>query len=138
MRWLICVDHIERHLVHDGGGSDLVAQSCLTLVTPWTVAHQAPLSVEFSRQEYWGKLPFSSPGYFLTQGSNLGLLHCRWILYWLSHQQSAWYTIIVENLIILVIISMVPIYSAYLWWLKIKMLSKTISFMWLKTKLKKQ
>ena len=30
--------------------------------TPWTVAHQAPLSMEFSRQEYWSKLPFSSPG----------------------------------------------------------------------------
>ena len=28
-------------------------------VTPLTVAHQAPLSVEFSRQEYWGGLPFA-------------------------------------------------------------------------------
>ena len=27
-------------------------------VTPWTVARQAPLSMEFSRQEYWGGLPF--------------------------------------------------------------------------------
>ena len=26
--------------------------------TPWTVAHQAPLSIEFSRQEYWSGLPF--------------------------------------------------------------------------------
>ena len=31
-------------------------------VIPWTVAHQAPLSVEFSRQEYWSGLPFPSPG----------------------------------------------------------------------------
>ena len=31
-------------------------------VTPWTAAHQAPLSVGFSRQEYWSGLPFSSPG----------------------------------------------------------------------------
>ena len=31
-------------------------------VTPWTVAHQAPLSMEFSRQEYWSGLPFLSPG----------------------------------------------------------------------------
>ena len=31
-------------------------------VTPWTVAHQAPLSMEFSRQEYWSGLPFPSPG----------------------------------------------------------------------------
>ena len=30
--------------------------------TPWTVVHQAPLSVRFSRQEYWGGLPFSPPG----------------------------------------------------------------------------
>ena len=29
-------------------------------VTPWTVACQAPLSMEFSRQEYWSGLPFSS------------------------------------------------------------------------------
>ena len=33
-----------------------------SFVIPWTVAHQAPLSVEFSRQEYWSGLPFSSPG----------------------------------------------------------------------------
>ena len=31
-------------------------------VTPWTVAQQAPLSMEFSRQEYWSELPFPSPG----------------------------------------------------------------------------
>ena len=31
-------------------------------VTPWTVVHQAPLSMEFSRQEYWSGLPFPSPG----------------------------------------------------------------------------
>ena len=29
---------------------------------PWTVAHQAPLSLEFSRQEYWSGLPSLSPG----------------------------------------------------------------------------
>ena len=37
------------------------AQLCLT-VTPWTVAHQASLSTEFSRQEYWSGWPFPSPG----------------------------------------------------------------------------
>ena len=31
-------------------------------VTPWTVVHQAPLSMGFSRQEYWSGLPFPSPG----------------------------------------------------------------------------
>ena len=36
--------------------------SVLLLVTPWTVAHQVPLSVEFCRQEYWSGLPFSTPG----------------------------------------------------------------------------
>ena len=30
--------------------------------TPWTVAYQAPLSIGFSRQEYWNGLPFPSPG----------------------------------------------------------------------------
>ena len=30
-------------------------------VTPWTVVHQALLSMEFSRQQYWGELPFPSP-----------------------------------------------------------------------------
>ena len=30
--------------------------------TPWTVTHQAPLSMEFSREEYWSKLPFPPPG----------------------------------------------------------------------------
>ena len=31
-------------------------------MTPWTVAHQAPLSMGFSRQKYWSELPFPSPG----------------------------------------------------------------------------
>ena len=38
-----------------------VAQSCPTLVTPWTVAYQAPLSTGFSRQEYWSGVPLPSP-----------------------------------------------------------------------------
>ena len=41
---------------------DLAAQSCPTLATPWTVAHRAPLSTGFSRQEHWSGLPFPSPG----------------------------------------------------------------------------
>ena len=39
-----------------------VAQSCLTLCNPRTVARQAPLCIEFSRQEYWSGLPLSTPG----------------------------------------------------------------------------
>ena len=37
-------------------------------VTPWTVAHQAPPSMEFSKQEYWSGLPFFFQGIFPTQG----------------------------------------------------------------------
>ena len=33
-----------------------------SFASPWTVARQAPLSMEFSRQEYWSVLPFPSPG----------------------------------------------------------------------------
>ena len=40
----------------------------------------------FSGQGYWSGLPFPLQGIFLTQGSVLGLLHCGWILYQLSHQ----------------------------------------------------
>ena len=42
-----------------GGG--LVAKSCLTLATPWTVACEAPLSMGFLRQAYWNGLPVPSP-----------------------------------------------------------------------------
>ena len=55
-------------------------------VTPCTVAHQAPPSMGFSRQEYWSGLPFPSPGDLPTQGLNPGLPHRRQTLYSLSHQ----------------------------------------------------
>ena len=42
--------------------SSLVAKLCPTLAAPWTVVYQAPLSMGFSRQEYWSELPFPSPG----------------------------------------------------------------------------
>ena len=45
----------------------LVTESCLTLVTPWTVAYQAALSMGFPSQEYWSGVPFPSPGDFPTQ-----------------------------------------------------------------------
>ena len=53
------------HLVYlgsGGGGGELVAKLCLTLAIPWTVAHQAPLSMGFPRQQYWSELPFPAPG----------------------------------------------------------------------------
>ena len=40
--------------------------------TPWTVAYQAPLSMEFSRQEYWSELPFPSPGNLPHPGIEAG------------------------------------------------------------------
>ena len=43
-------------------------QSCLTFVTPWMVARQTPLSLGFSKQEYWSGLPFPPPGYFPDPG----------------------------------------------------------------------
>ena len=70
---LLCGQHLEQLLRfvvshwaslkrRDGGLGGLVAKLCPTLAIPWTVACQAPLSMGFSRQEYWSGLPFPSPG----------------------------------------------------------------------------
>ena len=53
-------------------GCGLVAKLCPTLVNPWTVAGQAPLSMGFSRKEYWSVLPFPSPGDLLNPGIEPG------------------------------------------------------------------
>ena len=59
--------------------------SCVPLfATPWNVAYQAPPSTRFTRQEH---CHFLLQRIFLTQGLNLGLLHCRQMLYHLSHQR---------------------------------------------------
>ena len=42
--------------------------------TPWTVAHQVPLSREFSREEYWSGLPFPTPGNLPYLGIELASL----------------------------------------------------------------
>ena len=47
--------------------------------TPTTVAHQAPLSMEFSRQEDWNGVPFSTSGFFPTHGLSLHFLH---LMHW--------------------------------------------------------
>ena len=57
----------------------------LLFVTPWTVALQAPLSMEFSRQEYWGELLFPTPGN-LPDPEIKPCVSCisgigRWVLY---------------------------------------------------------
>ena len=69
-------------------GGSLVAKSCLTLATPWTVAHQAPLSMGFSRLENWSGFHFLLQGIFLTQELNSDLLDCRQIIYQLSYEGS--------------------------------------------------
>ena len=59
-------------------------------VTPWTVACQDPLSMEFSRQEEWSGFPFPSPGNLPHPGIKpwAGLLHGRRILYHLSPREA--------------------------------------------------
>ena len=52
----------EEHFSNSVGSGSLVAKSCGTLVTPWSTAHQAPLSMGFPREEYWSGLPFPFPG----------------------------------------------------------------------------
>ena len=53
-----------------------VAQSCLTLATPWTAAYQAPPSMGFSRQEYWSGLPLPSPRRVLMEQKD----HLTWLI----------------------------------------------------------
>ena len=57
-------------------------------VNPWTVTHQTPLSMEFFSQEYWNGLPLPPIRDLPNPGLNLGLLHCRQVLYHLSYQGS--------------------------------------------------
>ena len=52
---------------------NVLAVSCVRLsVTPWTITHKAPLSMEFSMQQYWSGLPFPSPGNLPNQGIKPG------------------------------------------------------------------
>ena len=50
-------------------------------VTPWAVAHQAPLSIGFFRQEYWTGMPFLPSDDLPSSAIESCLLHCRGILY---------------------------------------------------------
>ena len=59
----------------------LVVQSCATLWTPWTVAHQAPLLWNSPDKNTGVGCHFLLQGIFLTQRSNLDHQHCRQILY---------------------------------------------------------
>ena len=50
-------------MLHTKGRSEVKSLSRVRLfVTPWSIAYKAPLSTEFSRQEYWSGLPLPSPG----------------------------------------------------------------------------
>ena len=80
----------------------MCAQSCLTLCTPWTVAHQAPLSTEFPKQEYQNGLPFPSLGNLVDPGikpvspalaGRLFTLHHQGStenIMWVQYDVSAW------------------------------------------------
>ena len=60
--------HLVQHQV-----KETKSLSCVRVfAAPRTVAHQAPLSKEFSRQQYWGGLPFPSPGDFPNPGIEPG------------------------------------------------------------------
>ena len=85
-RWSI--ESLKRY--HGKGGGGLDAKLCPILVIPWTVARQAPLSMEFPRQEYKNGLPFPSPRDLPNPESNPGFLHYRQILYQLSYEGSPW------------------------------------------------
>ena len=68
-----------------GDAHDFVVKSCPTLGIQWTVASQAPLSMVFSRQEYWTGLPFPSPGDLPDPGIKPGLPYSRQTLCSLNH-----------------------------------------------------
>ena len=65
----------------------IVPQSCSTLCDPWTVGQQAPLSMGILQARILERVAILQ-GIFPTKGSNSDLLHCRRILYHLSHQFS--------------------------------------------------
>ena len=82
---------MERHHLGRGEGNAQltkakVIHSCLTPCAPWTIACQVPLSMEFSRQNTGVGSRSLLQGIFPTQRSNTCLVHCRQILYHLSHQ----------------------------------------------------
>ena len=60
--------HTYKPSPHRSESESEVAQSFPTVCDPWTVAHQAPPSMGFSRQECWSGLPFPSPGDLLDPG----------------------------------------------------------------------
>ena len=70
----ICFPVMAKICISDESVKVLIAWSCLTFVTLWPVACQAPVSIEFSRQEYWSGLPFPPPGDLPNLGIEPGSL----------------------------------------------------------------
>ena len=69
-------EYIEKPQIQKALAKCLLLFSCSVIsdssVTPWTVAHQAPVSVRFPRWEYWNGLPFPSPGDLPDSGIERG------------------------------------------------------------------
>ena len=70
----------------------LVTQSCLTLVTPWTVAHWVPLSMGFPRQEYWSRLPFPSQGSCPRNRTCISCIGGRVLYHWATREPQNWHS----------------------------------------------
>ena len=85
------IENLEPRLKHFPRSKCAMISRERLFATPQTAARQAPLSMEFSRQEYWNILGCHAllQGTLPTQGLNPGLLHCRWILSRLSHEGSS-------------------------------------------------
>ena len=86
-------------------------------VTLWTVACLAPLSMGFSRQEYWGGCHALLQGIFPTQGSKphlLWFLHCRQILYcWASAEAHAMVQLWLNRMVYIKCMEWLLIYTGY-------------------------
>ena len=66
-QWNNSIKDEKNHYTHNQYGV-LVTSPVQLSGTPWMVAHQAPLSLGFSRQEYWSRLPFPPPGHLSHPG----------------------------------------------------------------------
>ena len=71
---LLSAESSAPRMLHGNSMCVSVTQLCQLFATPWTVAHQAVLSMEFSRQEYWSGLPCPPPGDLSDPGIEPGSL----------------------------------------------------------------
>ena len=74
---------------HDLTDYERISPSCLTLCEPMDIAHQSPLSMGFSKQEYWSGFPCSPPGDLPHPGIEPRSIYIsRWMLYCSSYQRA--------------------------------------------------